>query len=334
MIKDYCGSLYGNYRQYKFTDVYDNADDFVADYKDNGFPTTIKDDSANVLFYLLYSRYGNNTIASSDLTRFKYKMFGTVWQYGPTWEKKLDIQKMLREYTEEQILAGEGYTSESDNTVTSTTSGQKSSTLDKTGSGNKTSTTDSETNTTTSGTNNTTTTTDQDTTDSTTTNTSGTTTSNGTKLKNYADNPGTEPSTTADTPLTYINRQEYEKTATSGTDTSTSTVTGSGTLDSTVTTNGTTSGTEKDTVKGTVKDTYSDTGKDTLAQNDSSTRSDTGKDTLKSSKTKGKLEAYAMLWNMLKDDVTTEFISRFKPLFLTVVQPEEPLYYITEDSEE
>ena len=54
MIKDYCGSLYGNYRQYKFTDVYDNADDFVADYKDNGFPTTIKDDSANVLFYLLY----------------------------------------------------------------------------------------------------------------------------------------------------------------------------------------------------------------------------------------------------------------------------------------
>ena len=132
MIKDYCGSLYGNYRQYKFTDVYDNADDFVADYKDNGFPTTIKDESANVLFYLLYSRYGNNTIASSDLTRFKYKMFGTVWQYGPTWEKKLDIQKMLREYTEAQILAGEGYTSESDNTVTSTTSGQKSSTLDKT----------------------------------------------------------------------------------------------------------------------------------------------------------------------------------------------------------
>ena len=263
MIKDYCGSLYGNYRQYKFTDVYDNADDFVADYKDNGFPTTIKDDSANVLFYLLYSRYGNNTIASSDLTRFKYKMFGTVWQYGPTWEKKLDIQKMLREYTEEQILAGEGYTSESDNTVTSTTSGQKSSTLDKTGSGSKTSATDSETNVTTSGTNNTTVTTDQDTTSSTTTETSGTTTSSGTKLKNYADNPSTEPSTTADTPLTYINRQEYEKTATTGTDTSTSTVTGSGTLDSTVTTNGSTSGTEKDTVKGTVKDTYSDTGKDT-----------------------------------------------------------------------
>ena len=169
MIKDYCGSLYGNYRQYKFTDVYDNADDFVADYKDNGFPTTIKDDSANVLFYLLYSRYGNNTIASSDLTRFKYKMFGTVWQYGPTWEKKLDIQKMLREFTEAQILSGEGYTSESDNTVTSTTSGQKSSTLDKTGSGSKTSATDSETNVTTSGTNNTTVTTDQDTTNSTST---------------------------------------------------------------------------------------------------------------------------------------------------------------------
>lgn len=334
MIKDYCGSLYGNYRQYKFTDVYDNADDFVADYKDNGFPTTITDDSANVLFYLLYSRYGNNTIASSDITRFKYKMFGTVWQYGPTWEKKLDIQKMLREFTEAQILSGEGFTSESDNTVTSTTTGQKNSTLDKTGSGTKTSDSTSEANKTLSGTSKNTNVTDQDTADSTTTNTSGTSTANGTKIKNYAENPSTEPATSADTPFNYINRQEYEKDSSTGTNSADTTVTGSGTLDSTVTSNGETSGTEKGTTKGNIKDTYSDTGKDTLAQNDSSTRSDTGKDTLRSNKTKGKLEAYAMLWDMLKDDVTGEFLNRFRPLFLTIVQPEEPLYYITEDSEE
>jgi hypothetical protein len=33
-------------------------------------------------------------------------MFSVIFQYGPTWEKKLDIQEKLRDLTEAEILAG------------------------------------------------------------------------------------------------------------------------------------------------------------------------------------------------------------------------------------
>ena len=42
---------------------------------------------------------------------------------------------------------------------------------------------------------------------------------------------------------------------------------------------------------------------------------------------KGKLEGYALLDSLLKRDVTQEFLNRFKPLFKTVVEPEELLLY-------
>ena len=46
MIKDYEGSLYGNFRQVSFTDVYSSAKDFLKEYKSIGIPTTIQDTMA------------------------------------------------------------------------------------------------------------------------------------------------------------------------------------------------------------------------------------------------------------------------------------------------
>lgn len=95
-------NLYGNYRNRKFTDLYSNVEAFVDDYKNdnpefiNGIPTTISDTSISTLFYLLYAKYGNSTIASSDETQFKYKLFSYIFMYGPTWESRLKIQDDLR----------------------------------------------------------------------------------------------------------------------------------------------------------------------------------------------------------------------------------------------
>ena len=47
---------------------------------------------------------------------------------------------------------------------------------------------------------------------------------------------------------------------------------------------------------------------------------------------KSKLEAYNLLWNMLDNDVTTDFLTKFRPLFIQVAQPDYPLWY--EDEEE
>ena len=99
-------SLYGNYRQVKFTDVWQTAESFVSDYKNNGIETTISDKTATTLYYLLYSRYGNSVLASSDTNRFKYDVWATIFSYGPTWEKRLEIQGKLRNLTDDELFTG------------------------------------------------------------------------------------------------------------------------------------------------------------------------------------------------------------------------------------
>lgn len=187
MIKDYCGSLYGSYRQKNFTDVYDSVEKFLTDYNGVGLPTTISQGSAQTLYYLLYGRYGNDVIASSDINRFKYRLFGIIFQYGPTWEKRLEIQEKLRGLSEDEILTGSR------------------------------------------------------------------------QIYNNAQNPSTEPSTDTTDELQYINEQNVTKNR------------------------------------------------------------------------RGKLDAYAMLMELLRSDVTNELLTKFKTLFLTVIEPEEPLYYVSEE---
>ena len=99
-------SLYGNFRTRKFTDIYPNVSDFVNDYVDVGIPTKISTDNATTLYYLLYARYGNSHIVNNDENQFKYRLFSTVFMYGPTWEKRLDIQDKVRNLTEDELLTG------------------------------------------------------------------------------------------------------------------------------------------------------------------------------------------------------------------------------------
>lgn len=88
-----------------FTDIYETADDFVADYNEinlGGLTT------ANVtkLFYLLYGKFGNSPIANLDENQFKYKLFSVVFMYGPAWEKRLDIQDKVRQLSADDLLQG------------------------------------------------------------------------------------------------------------------------------------------------------------------------------------------------------------------------------------
>ena len=89
-----------------FTEIWEEASDFVSDYQNVGLPTTISVQSCTTLYYLLYARYGNTPIANYDTTQFKYKVFSVIFQYGPTWEKKLDIQQKLRAISDADLLKG------------------------------------------------------------------------------------------------------------------------------------------------------------------------------------------------------------------------------------
>lgn len=177
-------SLYGNFRTRTFSQIYNNVEAFKEDYNNNGIPTTISDVSITTLYYLLYARFGNSSIASSDETQFKYKVFSIIFSYAPSWEKRLEIQNALRNLTEEEILKG------------------------------------------------------------------------STAIYNSAMNPSTVPSTDE---LDYINSQNTTK--------------------------------------------YK----------------------------KSKMDAYASLYGLIETDVTERLLSEFKKLFIKVVEPNIPLWYVTED---
>lgn len=172
-----------------FTDVYEDVDSFLNEYHNIGLPVTITDEKATILYYLLYAKYGNSRIASSDENRFKYNLFAIVWQYGPTWSKEVEIQERLRALTENELTEGDR------------------------------------------------------------------------AIYNSAANPSINPSNFDDEELQYINSQNVSK--------------------------------------------YK----------------------------KSKLEGYAILTELLKRDVTESFLSKFKKLFLIIVEPELPLWYISENGE-
>lgn len=94
------------YNTKTFTDIYPDTDTFISDYNSLSFPTTLSESDIMIVYYLLYARYANNPIANWDETQFRYKLFGIIWQFAPTWKKKLDIQSKLRELTDEDISKG------------------------------------------------------------------------------------------------------------------------------------------------------------------------------------------------------------------------------------
>lgn len=191
------------YNTMLMTEVWEDADDFKTDFlaspfagcisATEGTPTEanpiVPHDNVSRTFYLLYCKYGNSPIANSDVNQFKMKVFGIMFQFGPTWEKRFEIQEKLRSISDADLLKGSK------------------------------------------------------------------------AIYNHAQNPSTAPSTASLEELTYIGAQD--------------------------TTN------------------YK----------------------------KSKMDAYQQLWILLDNDVTGDYINKFKVCFKQFVMPENPLLYVT-DSED
>ena len=83
-----------------------DAASFLSEAKTNGIPLMIADDTATTLYWLLLAEFANSTIANLDENQFKNRLFATIFKYGPTWEKRLEVQKKIRELTEDEIFRG------------------------------------------------------------------------------------------------------------------------------------------------------------------------------------------------------------------------------------
>lgn len=181
-------SLYGNFRTRTFMEIFLNETNFATEYNNSGVPVTLTDDNLNTLFYLLYARYGNSHIASSDENQFKYKLFSLIFMYGPAWQKRLELQLAAAALNIQEVM-NDG----------------------------------------------------------------------GSAIYNHAYNPSSLPTTQTTNELDYINDQNVTK--------------------------------------------YK----------------------------KSKVDAIATINALVETDVTEEFIGKFKKLFLTIVEPELPLWYVSEE---
>lgn len=96
-------SYFQHFDNLKFSDIYKDKETFLNDYNNLGFPKIFRnEETPGLLYVLLVGRFTNSHIKNYDVNQFKYQLFSTVWQYGGTWEKDLDIQKKLRELSLEE----------------------------------------------------------------------------------------------------------------------------------------------------------------------------------------------------------------------------------------
>ena len=311
--------MFPQYDTKLMTEVWNSASEFLTDYQAAGIPTTISNQNATTLYYLLYARYGNTPIANYDENQWKYKMFSIIFQYGPTWEKRLDVQNTLRGLQISDLIDNGSF-----HELFSHSGSESSS---KTGSDNNTRTLNTtEKNTGTAAVANTGT----DTTASTGTQSVSHTGTVGTTgetedIKNHAYNPSTSPAQNAYSPLNYINEQNATKNNANSTVTNNLTDATTNDLQN-QTTHNTTSTTTNDLSRadtGTIKDDRTIT--------DSASAENTSKNETTTVMTAGKLKAYEKLLELLETDVTGDFISKFKICFKQFVMPERTFIYVTED---
>ena len=313
--------MFPQYDTKLMTEVWSQASDFLTDYQNAGIPTTISNQNATTLYYLLYARYGNTPIANYDENQWKYKMLSIIFQYGPTWEKRLDVQNTLRGLQISDLV--------DNGSLHELFSHSASETSSKTGSDNNTrtlNTTEKNTGTSTLANTGTDTTNSTGTQGVSHTGTVGTT-GETEDIKNHAYNPGTAPAQNAYSPLNYINEQNATKNNVDSTVTNNLTDT---------TTNNLQNQTTHDTTSTTTNDlSRADTGtiKDDRTITDSAEAKNTSKNETTTVMTAGKLKAYEKLLELLETDVTGEFISKFKTCFKQFVMPERHMIYVTEDED-
>lgn len=91
-----------------FKNIFENSNKFLEKWKGSDFyeEGIVKDNNIKRIYALLYAKHGNSAVACNDINQFQSKVFDLIFEYAPTWEKRIEIQKKLRELNEEELTLG------------------------------------------------------------------------------------------------------------------------------------------------------------------------------------------------------------------------------------
>lgn len=90
------GLIYPTYNTKTFTEIYPKLADFTSDYSTINLGGITDTNLLNKVYYMLYAKHGNDPITNFDIEQFKYKLFTIICSFGPSFEKRLEIQGKLR----------------------------------------------------------------------------------------------------------------------------------------------------------------------------------------------------------------------------------------------
>lgn len=92
-------TLFQSFDNITFSQLWETADDFITTYNITGLPKEpyVDDETLKLIWVLMIGRFADSTIKPyNTYGAFKVRFMSRVWQYAPTWKKKLDIQNKLR----------------------------------------------------------------------------------------------------------------------------------------------------------------------------------------------------------------------------------------------
>ena len=94
-----------------FNEVWSNSTDFKADYANYESEidnlNKIEDKYVVLTWQLLASKFASTPIRSDSVDQFKLSVFSIMASEAPTWSRRLELQKSIRDLTEADLLAGE-----------------------------------------------------------------------------------------------------------------------------------------------------------------------------------------------------------------------------------
>lgn len=102
-------NLPNNYLTRTFTDIFPTFSAFNQECVNCELPLVemgITEEDLKQTYYLLYARYGNSSSSTLDENQWKYRLFSKIYQYAPTWKKRLALQAEVREMSLDEMKEG------------------------------------------------------------------------------------------------------------------------------------------------------------------------------------------------------------------------------------
>lgn len=105
-------TYYGSFRTRTFYEIFPDLETFREALNETPFKTILQTSGEepafplDIVYGLLFARYGNSHSAFSSEAIFRSNIFSTLFMYGPSWSKRLQIQQKVRQLNEEEAIIG------------------------------------------------------------------------------------------------------------------------------------------------------------------------------------------------------------------------------------